>query len=115
MRPLHKTLNLDSKEYHLLHSRIVNCLSNDLLSSKELELVSEFVRLGGINTENRGTIGENLNISASNMSNYVRSLRKKGVVIKQGSKFMIKNVFYPSTKTQTYQITLHESNHPANS
>jgi chaperonin cofactor prefoldin len=53
------------------------------LTKLEIKFMDElFNNSGGIiTTESRKTVRENLNISAEQLNNYIRGLRKKGVII----------------------------------
>lgn len=108
MKPLQKTLNVETIQYYRTHVALVNVLSGSNLTDREIDLLAFFVQNGGINSESRNQAEETLGFSQSNISNYLRTLKEKGVVIKKG-KYMIAASFYPSPDKQHYTIILNEN------
>ena len=105
MKPLQKTLNLESTDYYKVHVGLVNILSNSDLTSREVDLLAFFVKHGGINSRTRILAGELMGMSPSNISNYLKTLKERNVIIKDKG-YKIRAAFYPSTTEQTYLITL---------
>lgn len=88
---LKKTLKLNKLQYYIKHISIINAvfIPDDLkLSLKEIEVISCFLRHTEgldpsltLSTEIREKVMNDMNISHGGLSNYLRQLRMKNVLI----------------------------------
>lgn len=78
---IRKKLALKGHEYYKTHLNLVNAVLPIKMSNREIGILAEFLRVGGFTTEHRAKVRETLGISPSNLSNYMRSLCKKGFLI----------------------------------
>lgn len=113
-RIIKRVIRLGSYEYYLKHFGIVNLLLPTNMTEREIEILSCFmdcykrvVRSEDDNvfsSEVRKCVMEEMGLSSQSISNSLTSLCKKGVLIKDNGKYMLKGFLYPCEDIQQYQI-----------
>lgn len=112
MKPLVKTVSLEKIEYYTIHLQLVNCVLPIKLKPKEIEVLANFMGFREdeenerFNSNNRKIIRNRLNISHGGLSNYINSLRDKGVLIKTGKGITLLPVLQPDEKEQAYMFKI---------
>lgn len=107
-----KTFYLEGSKYYKKHLEILNGVIPVKLTGKEIEILSEIIRLGSKDNQGvRNAIVDENNISHSNLTKYIKSLKKKG--------FIIDNEVIPLVKTyaqeMNYNFTVKNTNSSENS
>ena len=108
MQIIKKQLNLSPFDYYSTHLKIINPLLPVNLTTKEIELLANFMMLtGSISEERFGPTGKKIimskmNISSAGISNYLRSLKQKGFIIGND----ILSILYPEERQQGYNFKL---------
>lgn len=89
MKIIQKSMVLEKEKYYEMHLKIVNSLIPVELTGMEIKVLAGFMSLTGdlvkidrFNTVAKKEIGarQNPSVSASGMSNYIKSLREKGAL-----------------------------------
>ena len=99
--------------YYKLHLTIINSFLPIKLTSKEIEILSEFMRLEGDIKEDRfGTTGrkmvmESLSLSHGSLGNHLKNLKDKGFIIKITEDiYDIPLILYPNKEEQNYMFKI---------
>ena len=99
------TTSINATERYKRYLQICSLSMPEPLTDLEIEVLDELYHSEGatLTTETRKCICENLNKSSSQLNNYVRYLRKKGVI--QEDKIH-PNLMIRIPKTETFTITI---------
>lgn len=80
-----KAIELGSKDYYRTHLRLINPVLPVEMTDREIDVLAEFLKVDieqdRFGTTARALVRKNLNISHSNLSNFMRSLSVKGYLI----------------------------------
>ena len=104
-----KADTLDRKEFYPKYLKLVNVILPKPLTTKEIEILSAFMELQGdaIEDDRFGTQARKLVRAKfgfktySNIDNYIKFFKNKGVLIKEGDKFKInRRIFIPKTEKE---------------
>ena len=112
MKPLKKQLKLDNKEFYDTHMSIVNALLPVKMTPKEVEIVAAFLSITGtlaedrFSTTGRQVVRKLLGISHQYLTNYIKSLIKKGFIQENNNKLELIPILFPERKEQNYIIKL---------
>ena len=112
MEILKKQLRLDKYQYYTTHLAIVNALLPIKLTPKEIEVLGIFMSFEGeLAKERFGTTGkklvkDKLKLSQPGLSNYIKSLLKKGFLKKISGNMEILPILHPEKEVQSYQFKL---------
>lgn len=113
MRVIQKQIKKDSFNYFLVHMKLVNIFMDSLISEKEMEVLAATLSLDqkiiGVEPYNpfaRKKIREKLKISSAGLSNHLRSLIDKGILVKDEvtNRINIREFIIPSPEWQGYQF-----------
>lgn len=118
---LKKSLNLNKLQFYIKHISIVNVLflpDAMKLSTKEIEVIASFIKQGeGLDSEymfstlNRDKVMKEVKVSHGGLSNYLRQLKEKKIILETDKGLFIPKIFYPTNlNNQTYEITLNLQN-----
>lgn len=106
-KTLYKTLELSTSKYFITHLYLVNGVLPVKLTEREIEIIAYFLELGNtFSTNNRKKVRENLNLSYGALSNHLKNLKNKGVIVKKGEDLKVHDVLIPSKKEQEYNFKL---------
>jgi|VirMetMinimDraft_7_1064189.scaffolds.fasta_scaffold03147_12 DNA-binding MarR family transcriptional regulator len=112
---IQKGLMLDKDEYYKKHLSIINPMFPVQLVKKEIEVLAAFLALDEalveddyFNTVARKKVRETLNLTAGNLSNYLRSMITKGFLDKSeiSGRITIKEFLIPETEAQGYMFKI---------
>lgn len=116
MKILQKTLRLSAEEFYRMHLSLVNSLSSEKMTEKEVDVLVAFMTLDKNITQDdmfnslaRKHVKQKLNnMSAGGMSNNLRTLINKGFLIKNEitKKITPKESLFPGEPVSGYQIKL---------
>tara|TARA_Y100000401_G_C8323389_1_gene226771 strand:- start:696 stop:1055 length:360 start_codon:yes stop_codon:yes gene_type:complete len=104
-----KADTLDRKEFYPKYLKLVNVILPKPLTTKEIEILSAFMELQGdaIEDDRFGTQARKLVRAKfgfktySNIDNYIKFFKNKGVLIKEGDKLKInRRIFIPKTEKE---------------
>jgi len=112
MKPLKKQLRLDNKEFYITHMSIVNALLPIKMTPKEVEIIAAFLSITGtladdrFSTTGRQVVRNMLGISHQYLTNYIKSLIKKGFIQNNNDKLELTPILFPEREEQNYIIKL---------
>ena len=113
MKTLKKQLRLPKTQYYTKHLAIVNIFLPVQLTPKEIEVLAAFMSLEGdiadqrFGTSARKMVMAQLGVKPGGLGNYLKSLQKKGFLIKDNDeKFKILSLLHPTPNTQNYMFQL---------
>lgn len=115
MKPIQKVLILDEYKYYEKHLSIVSCLLPTNLTQKETEVLASFLSLDPIiideevfNPISRKKVMEKMNLKPGGLSNYLKSMVDKKVLIKNPitKSLKIQPFLLPTEPIQGYQIKI---------
>jgi hypothetical protein len=107
-----RVIKLDSYAYFQKHLQLVNLLLPSHMTNKEIDVLARFLDIAKNNSEDtfssdvRKQVIEKENISSQYISNILRSLTEKSVVIKEDNRYVLKSFLYPDDDIQQYQIAI---------
>lgn len=113
MKVIQKQIKKDSFNYFLVHMKLINIFMESLLSEKEMEVLAATLSLDqkiiGVEPYNpfaRKKIRERLKMSPAGLSNHIRSLIDKGVLVKDEitNRINIRDFIIPNPEWQGYQF-----------
>lgn len=116
MKILTKKLKLNSREYYITHMNILNALLPIKLTPAEIEIIAAFLEINGtlannrFSTTGRQIVRKTLNISHQYLTNYIKSLVKKGFITNNDDKLELIPILFPEEKTQEYKIHITNEN-----
>ena len=111
-KPLMKAVRLPKVEFYETHLSIINCLLPEKLTPMEIKVLANFMSLDGdaaihkFGSSGRKIVMDELGISPSGMSNYIKSFVIKKFIFKAGDVYKIWNILEPKNKEQNYMIKL---------
>lgn len=106
---------LPGVSYYLVHLGLINCVVDNKLSEKELEVLGHFMALDKnitgtdmFNTYARKLVKQNLGeMSSASLSNHLKILKEKGYVVEDDlGRLKIVDYLFPEETWQGYQIKL---------
>lgn len=113
MQIIRKKLNLTKLEYHKTHLSFINCLLPVKMTPKEIEVLAGFMALEGDIAKHRfgktarKLIMEELKLSPSGLSNYIKSLSDNNFLKEdQAKELQIWPLLIPEEKEQEYQFKI---------
>jgi len=112
MNIVKKTVVLNDKDYYKKHLMIINPMLPIMMTMKEIDVLSEFMRLKGslaedrFSTTGRKIVMNELGLSHGSLGNHLRNLKKKGFIIDLDTKLIILGILYPATNEQLYAFKL---------
>lgn len=115
IKKIQKGLVLPKDEYYKKHLSIINPMFPVQLVKKEIEVLASFLALdealiedNHFNTLARKKVRKTLNLTAGNLSNYLRSMINKGFLDKSeiSGKITIKEFLIPEPDAQGYMFKL---------
>lgn len=115
MQVVRKTLELEPREYHTMHLKLIMPLIKVSLTEKEISVLAEFLSqpkelkdLGIFNNVSRKRVKDYLGISTAGLSNYLKELKDKKLLYVDGEFDILKvnkNVL-PDEEVQGYQFKI---------
>lgn len=115
MNIIQKSIELEGSEYYRLHLHVVNGFLHKLLTDIEIKVLAEFMNLpvdvargDMFNTYARKVVREILEMSASSLSNHLRTLQEKKYIGKEepSGRLFIKEYLIPMEDLQGYQFRI---------
>jgi len=112
MKIVQKEIELSRLDYYRLHLSLVNCFLPKKLTNKEIDILSEFMCLDiddneRFNTSSRREVIDRLGKTLkTNISNYLSSMLRKGVLVKENGIFNISMFIFPDKVSQGYQFKI---------
>lgn len=115
MNIIQKSKELEGSQYYKLHLHVINGFLHSLLTDIEIDVLATFMSLpldvsrGDVfNTYARKVAREKLNMSASSISNHLRSLQEKKYIMKEelSNRLYIVSYLLPSKDVQGYQFRI---------
>lgn len=113
MKVIEKDFELDSLSYFKAHLGILNALLPIHITHREVEILSHFwslpVEVRSPNmfcTEARREVSKVLGLNGGSMSNHLKNMRKKGLLLRDGDYFVIAPALLPSDSVQSYRLKL---------
>jgi len=112
MKIVQKEILLSGDEYYAFHLRLVNCFLDKRLSNKEIDILSAFMSLdvgdrerfsGNARRVVFNKLGKTLE---TNISSYLSSMLKKGVLFKENGMFNVSKFMFPDDRLQGYQFKI---------
>lgn len=115
MKVIQKQIKRNTFEYFLVHIKLTNVFMNSLMSEKEMEVLaatlsldSKIIGVEPYNSFARKKIREKLKMSPAGLSNHLKSLTDKGVLIRDEitGRINIKEFIIPDLEWQGYQFKI---------
>lgn len=114
MAEIRKALLLDKIDYYKVHLSVINCFlpSQVRMTSMETTILACFMVLEGDIAQYRfgpsakKVVMAALDLSPAGMSNYIKSLTDKGLIIRTGDVLSILPILEPDEKEQLYSFKL---------
>lgn len=115
MEILSKTLVLDNSKYYITHLNLVNVVLFLGLEPREIEVLATLMALDKKITEGdvlnsfaRKKVKEILNMSAASLTNHIKSLTRKKVLLKNSEtgRYQLEDYLFLEPKEQKYKIIL---------
>ena len=114
MKIIEKSLVLPKDKFFEKHLAIINPLLPVQLTYKEIEVISSFLTVEAeigkrftFSNIGRKEVKKKLDLSNGGLSNYIRALKEKKIILEDENKELyILDILKPTGKTQGYQIKL---------
>lgn len=75
-----KSLKLGPSDYFLTHLRLINAVLPIRMTEREMLVLAAFMQMGSFNSKSKKGVRSSLGLKPANLSNYLKSLVKKGFV-----------------------------------
>lgn len=109
MKVIKKAVSLASFEYYLLHLNIINNFLPIKISVKEMEILACYMMIDELirfEPKGRRLVKEKLNLSDGGLSNHMRSIKNKGLIINLEGEDIIIPILFPDLVSQYYQFKI---------
>jgi DNA-binding MarR family transcriptional regulator len=109
---IRKQLILGKKDFYTKHLNIISNFLPVEFTPKEIDVVASFMSLEGdiakdrFGTSARKIVREELGISPGGLGNYLRSLKKKNLIVDVDGTTKIQPLLSPATSQQMYMFKL---------
>lgn len=120
MKPITKVLKLSKASYYEAHLNIINGLLPTKLTPKEIQVLARFMSFEGdiakdrFGTTARRMVKKELNLSDGGLSNYMKTLVNKEVIIGDEDHLYLLPALSLSPDLQDYQFRIINSDHVTN-
>lgn len=109
MNVIGKSLELGKVSYYIKHLDIIDAFLPYSLTKREREVLGNFMAIGSdyvFDKESRKVVMDRCGLDFGGLSNYIRSLRRKGVLRKDGGRYVIMDYVIPNSDYQGYKFKI---------
>ncbi len=114
MTEIKKVLRVDKLSYYETHLSLINCIipNKNRMTPMEIKVLATFMALEGemasyrFSTIGRKIVMNSLELSASGLSGYIRTLSDKELIVGERDKIIISSILIPEPTQQDYRFRL---------
>jgi len=109
MKIIKKKVKLNTKDYYKTHLMIINSLLPVKMTVKEIEIVAEFMQIDSLirfTSKGKKIVKKNLNLSDGGLSNHIKKLREKKIIIKLEGEDILLSMLFPEEDEQFYNFII---------